>query len=149
MNTKSFHLDQDIRIDNIRCAGFIFKDNKVLIIHRKYHGKEYYVIPGGHMQKGETQLQTLNREIMEETSLKVKNIQSAYEFKDEKNGFQDFYFTCDWESGEAKLGGEEEMKNSEENFFELMWIELSEIKNYFILPELAKIWLQENIIDKV
>lgn len=54
--------------------SYIFHDGKALMIKRK---KEpfmgYIVAPGGRFEKGETPFQCVEREIMEETGLKMKN----------------------------------------------------------------------------
>ena len=51
-------------------AGFIFHDNKVLLVH---HNKLDLWLPvGGHIEKDETPDQALAREIYEETGLKIE-----------------------------------------------------------------------------
>lgn len=140
-----FHLDQDIRIDNQRHAGIVISDNKILLIHRKYKGIEYWVIPGGHIQKGEDPLDVVKREILEETSIIVKDPELVFEFRDYKKDNYDFYYICEYVSGEPELGGEEKLKNSVDNFFEPLWVNISVLDNLNLLPKFAKEWIVENI----
>lgn len=37
----------------IRAAGILIKDNKILLIHRTREGKEFWVLPGGGVEKNE------------------------------------------------------------------------------------------------
>jgi 8-oxo-dGTP pyrophosphatase MutT (NUDIX family) len=141
------HLDQEIRIDNQRCAAIIIKEKKLLMMHRIKDGYEYYVFVGGHRQEGEEGEATLKREIMEESSLTVKNIKLVFEFKDYARDNYDFYYLCEWESGEPKLGGEEEMKNSKENSYSLEWIDIEEFETLNILPAFAKHWVIDVVVE--
>ena len=56
----------------IRSASILIKDGKILLIHRKNGGNEYYSFPGGGVEKGETIEDACIRELLEETSIKIK-----------------------------------------------------------------------------
>lgn len=141
------HLDNDIRIANYRHAGIVIKDNKILLMHRIYKGEEYWVIPGGHMQKGEEPKEVVIREVLEETSVTITKPELVIEFQDIKNNKHDFYYICEYVSGEPLLGGEESEKNSKENFYEPMWVDLNDLDKKIIYPEYAKYWILENIVN--
>ena len=49
----------------------ILNQGKILLIHRLKSGQEYYVLPGGSIEKGETPQQAAIREIKEETNLDI------------------------------------------------------------------------------
>ena len=51
---------------------FAFKDNKVVCIKYKNINKDYFDIPGGKIEDGETEIQTCIREFKEEMSKKIK-----------------------------------------------------------------------------
>lgn len=148
MINSDFHLDQNIRIDNQRCAGIVLKGESILLMHRKKNGMEFYVIPGGHRQEGEEPIETLERELLEESSIKVKNIKLAFEVRDYLSDNCDYYYLCEYESGTLQLGGEEMHKNNPENFYELMWVELKDIAGLNVLPKAVKEWIEEILFKK-
>ncbi len=51
------------------CGGVVFNGNKVLLIKNKK--ALHWSFPKGHMEKGETKIMTAQREIFEETNVKV------------------------------------------------------------------------------
>lgn len=70
---------KDIEINNqygkfkFRVSAVIIKDNKVLLQKaQKYDG---YCFPGGHVELGETSLEAIKRECLEELNIKVENVQ--------------------------------------------------------------------------
>jgi len=53
-----------------RAAVFVFGENgSVLLFHRFRNGHEYYVVPGGAVEPGETPEQAAARELKEETAI--------------------------------------------------------------------------------
>ncbi len=53
----------------VRVSALIFRDDKILLFHRFRDGNEYWVIPGGGVEEGETVEEALQRELWEETSI--------------------------------------------------------------------------------
>jgi 8-oxo-dGTP diphosphatase len=120
-----------------RAVGVIIKDRKILVIHRINHGKEYYVLPGGRLETGETEHEAVIRELGEETSF--KNITCHYIFDLEHHERRHYFFLVDSFTGEPILGGEEKGFMTEQNQYLLEWKtaqEFSELKNFY--PEEAK-----------
>jgi ADP-ribose pyrophosphatase YjhB (NUDIX family) len=56
-----------------RYQGAIIKEDKMLLIRATEHGsgRSYWVIPGGGWEVGETEMDTVAREMLEETNLTV------------------------------------------------------------------------------
>jgi len=117
-------------------AIIIDGDEVLLMFRRKVNeGKiyEYYAIPGGGKENGETIEQCIQREILEEFSLKVEVKDYLGKVEDDKN--IGYIYLADIISGELKLGGEELEHNKETNYYEPRRIKLSEIDNINLLEE--------------
>jgi 8-oxo-dGTP diphosphatase len=56
----------------IRTAGLIIENGKLLLISHKKNGKEYWLVPGGGVDFGESSHQALVREMKEELSIDVE-----------------------------------------------------------------------------
>jgi len=122
----------------IRSSAIILRNNKILLIHRKKDGDEYWTFPGGGVEDGETWENTVTREVKEETGLEVLSYELAFMNKTYEGGNEHPFYLCKVKDGEAVLGGEEKEKNSESNFYKLEWIDLSNLQNVNLLPENAK-----------
>lgn len=81
------------------------KDNKVLIGKRKdTTGHNMWGFPGGHLEFGETPQKGAEREVFEETNLKIKNVKLATVTNDirkdyKPNHYVTIFLTADYRSG--------------------------------------------------
>lgn len=136
--------DADVRLNNIQARGIILKEDKVLLMFRRKNGKEYYVFPGGHMRKGEKPVETAIREIKEETTISVKDLKPAFEFKNyiKKEEEQiDYYFVGEWKTGVPTLSGEESRRVNEDNYYEPMWMDINRISELTLYSLAAREWV--------
>lgn len=111
-----------------RVAGIVIKDNKLLVIHRIKKGKEYYVFPGGGVEKGETNQDALLREINEETSVMV-NIDRLVYIHDYETS-QQFYYLCNYQSGRPQLACgsiEKQRIKTKKDFYQPLWVNISQL----------------------
>ena len=60
---------------------FAFKDNKVACIKYKNVNKDYFDIPGGKIENGETEIQTCIREFKEETGMDIDELKYIGQIK--------------------------------------------------------------------
>ncbi len=91
----------------IGAAAIVKKNGKVLIGKRKNiigHGE--WAFPGGHLEFGESFEECINREIIEEVGIKVKNIKLEAITNDihpqAKTHRVTLFFTCDYIGGIVK-----------------------------------------------
>lgn len=57
-------------MEKVRCCGaIIIKDGKVLLVHQN---NDVWGFPKGHMEEGETEVETAIREVKEETNLDIE-----------------------------------------------------------------------------
>lgn len=119
----------------IRAVAILIKKDEVLLIHKK-NEKEYFVFPGGGVEIGETTEEAVIREMLEETTMEVKINKLLYHHVYDNNTEQYFYL-CDYLSGEPKLDeNSEEKKKMQEgkDFYNPLWIKIKELKNMLIYP---------------
>lgn len=102
-------------------------DNKVLLC-KSHKWDNKYVIPGGHIELGETMELALKREILEETGLEIYDIklislkESVFsETFHQKKHFIFIDYQCKTDSSDVVLNEEAE---------EYAWVSLNEIENY-------------------
>jgi 8-oxo-dGTP diphosphatase len=111
----------------LSCRAIIIKDNKILLMHRKNMGKEYWVFPGGHIEKDETPEQAMEREMWEELSLKITKLGEAQPFV-HFDGVQECFFECEVEDGEPKLDPSGNEKITPDDWYNPEWVDLSKAK---------------------
>lgn len=100
-------------------SGYIFNDKNELLIVRN---GDIWTIPGGHPEVNETRLDTLNREVMEEACVTIKDIKylGAVEVVEDETYYQIRYtarvdeildFDEKWEISERKFIDLRELEN--------------------------------------
>jgi len=96
---------------DIRIAACILKDNKILMVRHKKGDEKYWLLPGGRIEYGETMIETLKRELVEETGLEISvgNLMFMSEAipKDNHRHIVNIFFEAEIIGGEIKLGDEE------------------------------------------
>lgn len=119
------------------CARAIIFDNDciALMFRRRKNNDgsylEYYSLPGGGQELGETLYDTVIREVYEELNFKVIVLGYVGTIENDTT-IQNFYH-CEKLSGDIRLNGEEKDKSCDENYFEPMLIPINEIPNINII----------------
>jgi len=122
-------------------SGYLIKDNKVLLVHHRKFNK--WVPPGGHIEDEETPDQTLTREFLEETSLKIAVIRTTPSpFEGDSNATPipvPFYMDLEREGFDVPhighfyfvkvVGNNFEVKHQETEAHEIKWFTIDEIDN--------------------
>lgn len=121
---------------NKRVSAVVTKDNKILLIHRRKEGDEYWVVPGGGVEEGETLEQGLVREVKEETSLDIKKYSLIATFKE--NEIEHYFYKCELSEGEPVLGGPEAKANSDHNWFNPEWVNIEQLSDLDLYPNHLK-----------
>ena len=121
-------------------AIIIDNDEVILMFRRRIIDgitKEYYAIPGGGIETGETKEAATIREIKEEFNLDIEILSYLGTVEDEKN--IGYAFNTKIIGGNLKLGGEELEHNNESNYYEIQRIKLNEIDNIELFEENRKL----------
>ncbi len=69
-------MEESIRV---RVAALIVENGAILLVLHLKEGRRYYLLPGGGMEKGETEEAALKRELLEETGLSAMPLRLLFE----------------------------------------------------------------------
>lgn len=118
-----------------RAVALVFRDNSLLVMHRK-NTREYYTFPGGGVELGETNEQAALREMKEETSLDISIERPLYELHHD-NGEIHYYFLGRYMDGvPAVQPGTNEYKSNQQgdNLYTPQWMPVENIPNTVLYP---------------
>ena len=112
----------------VRCQAVILKENNILVL-RQYNynrNEEYWMMPGGGLEEGETEREGVLREIKEETNLEVDIKEILF---DEPGDGRDVYsryvtFLCVPKLGSIESLGSETV--SYRKILELVWVPIKD-----------------------
>ena len=112
-------------------AGVILfnpQTKQILLIHRWKNGEEYFVIPGGGSESGETAVQAAQREIQEELgwSLSDEQLQPAFTFRNVQRLEIYFHATISHTSAPV-IQGEEALRRHAQNIYQPEWLDIEAI----------------------
>ena len=122
---------------NHRVAILLRKDKKILFLHRKKRGREYYILPGGGVESNESIREAVSREAKEELGINIKILKEFARFNNKGN--VEHYF-----EGETK----EKLRVVEDqnlhSFIEDKpeWIPNNQILDRKILPDKLRLTLE-------
>ena len=114
--------------------GIIFIDNKVVLLKRIRKESDYYLnyyaIPGGGIEEGETKTDACIREIKEEVNLDV-TISEYLGMEEYETGIC-YYYKTNYLGGIPVLGGEEKEHNNPDNYYEVELVDINKLDDIFI-----------------
>lgn len=126
--------------------AIIIEGDKMLVMHRSKYGSNYFTLVGGGMQDSETIEQTLVREVMEETGLKVTSARPVYWEEHPEPYNEQYIFLCEVAPhGEVQIqeySEEGAMNRLSANVHKPMWV----MKKTFASLEFRTPNLQDAIV---
>jgi len=126
----------------VRATALVRKENSILMIHRFKPGEEYFVLPGGGVEIGETSEIAVVRELKEETSLISKAREKIFEFIDVR-GRSHQLFLCNYVAGDIKISVDspEASHTTKDNIFIPEWVQIKNLPDITIWPSGTKDFL--------
>jgi 8-oxo-dGTP diphosphatase len=116
--------------------AIVIRGEQILVIKRNKYGKEYFTLPGGGVERGESPDVAAIREAKEEASIICTVDREVYHEESEAFG-ETWYFLCNYVSGEPALDPEspeaEEQKLGQ-NFWTPMWLEIRALPDVVLYP---------------
>lgn len=125
----------------IRCAGIVISNHKVLLVRSQYHNKEYWILPGGGLEVGETHFDCVKREVKEETNIDVEVGKLIFT---DKNEMEHLTYLCTPISDDVKTGSDPDQEHTviiETKYISAKELEL--IENF--IPEKMKFHLLKGL----
>jgi len=121
------------------CGTIIIDSNKRVLLVKQKLG--WVGFPKGHMEQGETEIETARRETKEETNLDV--------IVDEKKRYTISYITSTQIDKEVVYFRAKPISYSllpqEAEIAEIMWVDIDEAKQYLSFDNLKQLW--QNVLD--
>jgi len=108
-----------------RGVAIVVHDGLVLVIRRQRSGRVYAVLPGGHVEPGESRAETAVRELAEETTLRAQ-IDEWLWTRDDGGRSASYYLMRDV-AGTPILAGEEAERHTADNSYELVWAAVTDL----------------------
>lgn len=122
----------------VRVAALVVREGRLLVIRHRHPDpeKEYWVVPGGDLEPGESPAEGARREMEEETGLHVKVERLSYLLDQEyrKRRELSLYFFCTCDDGEP-VASAELLKRKGDFVHELLWIRPEELVGKRFFPE--------------
>ena len=127
---------------DLRTAAVLVKNNKILV-QRDRQGNEY-ALPGGHVKIGETLVDGLIREMMEETGVKIEckrllwSEECFFEWKGKQAHNISFYYLIEL-CENYEIPDNDEFVSQQDNYNVVFgWMPIEQLQNVIIYPEFLK-----------
>lgn len=113
-----------------RVNGVLIKEDKILMIkHLMSEKREFWSVPGGGMNFGQSAPDNLKREFLEETSLEieVEDYLFVHEYLEPPLHAMEHFFSVRVTGGLLELGHDPELDGGEQVLGEVRWMNLEEL----------------------
>ena len=139
-------------MDRVRAAsrGLVVVEGRLLVTTLQGHTGEFWLTPGGGQRFGESKVDNVAREVLEETGYRVqvgdlacgRDYIGANHFPDWDSGFQqtELFFWCRLLSDEQDLGAME----TDQDQTDISWVAVAELVGSPFYPQRLAQWLQED-----
>lgn len=131
--------------------GIIEKDDGIVLVHRikknsDVEVRDYYVVPGGKMESGESEEETVKREVFEELGIHVSVGTRLIEIQNDFDDSVQVFYECEYVDGVLGTGTGPEFTNHDEYYgvYKIEIIKYEDLEKTNLVPEKVKSFLSEN-----
>jgi ADP-ribose pyrophosphatase YjhB (NUDIX family) len=110
----------------IRAQCIVHRGNKILMVKHRLDGIEWWCLPGGGVEQGETPSFAALRELEEECCVKGKILRQTAQGTD-GIGVESVTFLIDIGNQEPHIGGDPEIIDFDQILVDMQWLTLAEI----------------------
>ena len=121
-----------MEFQRLSARAVLVNNGDVLLIRRQRLGDEYYVLPGGGPEAGETSYDACRREIREETGLDVPELRYVETSQILEQSTRVLWARV--ESQKVRLGEIEVDRSSVDNRYELIWVAAETVAELALRP---------------
>ena len=116
-----------------RVRAIVFYNKQIMSMYRELNGTSFYTFPGGGMEHNETEIQCIQREMLEEFGIVVKPIKKVYIYENQRS--IEHFYVCQWQSGEFATGkGEEYQQGQTNGIYKPMLIDIQNLPKLPLMP---------------
>jgi 8-oxo-dGTP diphosphatase len=123
-------------------------EGKLLMIERHKDGEHYFVLPGGHVDEGETSERAVAREVWEETGLGVTVSKLLYTSSDDKYQNEQRIYLCDYHGGAPELQPDsieaQVQRSGEPQEWKPAWFSFDDLREQTVYPVGLLRYLEED-----
>lgn len=110
-----------------RSVAIVIRDGKILMERVFYFGREFYTLPGGGIEKGETPEQACLRELKEECGLDGRIVKPLVTIHKDA-GFAEYSYEVEVDEGQQAITGYDPEEDPDDPpLKEVLWLRLDEI----------------------
>ena len=131
----------------LRASAVILHNGSVLLIHRRKNGVEYYVLPGGKIELGETPEEAVIRELTEELGVVATVMQSIGELPLPEIDQYTYLLQCSMEEFGQPLQWLEDRKQTDSNVYNVAWVPVHALQTLALRPKEAISYIQQVILQ--
>jgi 8-oxo-dGTP diphosphatase len=130
----------------IRAVGIVLVGDSLLVMYRRNEGREYFVLPGGGVEEGETTEEAVVRELREETSIEVTPKRLLYHHRYD-DATEQFFFLCACQFQTPRLhpASNEASDCGVQDFYEPRWVKVTNLSSMLLYPLEIRDWLIEDL----